>query len=275
MEQRVLGRTGLRVSALGLGGGAVGGLMVRGEPADQERGLAIALDAGITFIDTAPSYGDGASETNLGRALRARGRRRSDGSCLPRSSRSRRPTPGAWPQRSPNRSSRACGASAESGSTCSSSTTRSARRSRRRADPCRRSWSRTRSRRASSGLREAGKIGWFGITGGRRAGRARRGPRLARVPYGTGAVQPADARARTRSSRTPRPRTWARSGSARWPAARSRVRRWRHPIGMAEVAPIASGDDVRGRRGRGAALRRAWSATGLRARWPRRRCGSR
>jgi L-galactose dehydrogenase/L-glyceraldehyde 3-phosphate reductase len=69
MDQRVLGRTGLRVSALGLGGGAVGGLMVRGEPADQERGLAAALDAGITFIDTAPSYGDGASETNLGRAL--------------------------------------------------------------------------------------------------------------------------------------------------------------------------------------------------------------
>ncbi|MBM4408073.1 MAG: aldo/keto reductase [Chloroflexi bacterium] len=69
MDQRVLGRTGLSVSALGLGGGAVGGLMVRGSAADQERALGVAFDAGITFIDTAPSYGDGASETNLGRAL--------------------------------------------------------------------------------------------------------------------------------------------------------------------------------------------------------------
>lgn len=71
MEQRVLGRTGLRVSALGLGCGAVGGLMVRGSAADQERAVARALDAGITFIDTAPSYGDGRSEENLGQVLRA------------------------------------------------------------------------------------------------------------------------------------------------------------------------------------------------------------
>jgi L-galactose dehydrogenase/L-glyceraldehyde 3-phosphate reductase len=69
MEQRTFGRTGLRVSALGLGGGAVGGLMVRGSAADQERAVARAVAAGITFIDTAPNYGDGASETNLGRVL--------------------------------------------------------------------------------------------------------------------------------------------------------------------------------------------------------------
>ena len=69
MESRVLGRTGLSVSALGLGCGAVGGLMVRGEPRDQERAVALALDAGVTFIDTAPSYGDGRSESNLGRVL--------------------------------------------------------------------------------------------------------------------------------------------------------------------------------------------------------------
>ena len=69
MDTRVLGRTGLRVSALGLGCGAVGGLMVRGSTADQERAVARAVAAGITFIDTAPGYGDGASETNLGRVL--------------------------------------------------------------------------------------------------------------------------------------------------------------------------------------------------------------
>jgi L-galactose dehydrogenase/L-glyceraldehyde 3-phosphate reductase len=69
MEIRGFGRTGLRVSALGFGCGAVGGLMVRGSAADQARAVARAVDAGITFFDTAPGYGDGASETNLGRAL--------------------------------------------------------------------------------------------------------------------------------------------------------------------------------------------------------------
>jgi aryl-alcohol dehydrogenase-like predicted oxidoreductase len=66
-----LGKTGLTVSALGFGAGAVGGLMVRGEAADQARALARAIEAGITYFDTAPGYGDGLSEENLGRALRA------------------------------------------------------------------------------------------------------------------------------------------------------------------------------------------------------------
>ena len=69
MDSRAFGSTGLRVSALGFGCGAVGGLMVRGTAADQERGVARAVAAGITFFDTAPVYGDGASETNLGRVL--------------------------------------------------------------------------------------------------------------------------------------------------------------------------------------------------------------
>jgi aryl-alcohol dehydrogenase-like predicted oxidoreductase len=69
MEQRPFGRTGIFVSALGFGCGAVGGLMVRGEPPDQERAVARAVDSGITFFDTAPGYGDGRSETNLGRVL--------------------------------------------------------------------------------------------------------------------------------------------------------------------------------------------------------------
>jgi aryl-alcohol dehydrogenase-like predicted oxidoreductase len=73
MEQRAFGRTGLKVSALGYGAGAVGGLMVRGTAAEQERSLARARDAGITYVDTAAAYGDGQSETNLGRALKAIG----------------------------------------------------------------------------------------------------------------------------------------------------------------------------------------------------------
>src|SRR5215470_16919193 len=44
--------------------------MVRGTPADQERGVARALDLGINYFDTAPSYGNGESEKNLGRVLR-------------------------------------------------------------------------------------------------------------------------------------------------------------------------------------------------------------
>ena len=69
MEMRTLGRTGVKVSVLGFGCGAVGGMMVKGSLADQERAVARALEAGITFFDTAPMYGNGASETNLGRVL--------------------------------------------------------------------------------------------------------------------------------------------------------------------------------------------------------------
>ena len=70
MEPRSLGRTGLTVSTLGFGCGSVGGLMIRGTAADQERAVARALALGITYYDTAPSYGDGESERNLGRVLR-------------------------------------------------------------------------------------------------------------------------------------------------------------------------------------------------------------
>jgi len=73
VEQRALGRTGLTVSALGFGCGNVGGLMVRGDAADQRRAVAHALDTGITYFDTAPQYGGGRSEKNLGRVLRELG----------------------------------------------------------------------------------------------------------------------------------------------------------------------------------------------------------
>ena len=69
MQQRVLGKTGIRVSALGFGAGAIGGLLVRGDRPEQTRVVARALDAGITYFDTAPSYGDGRSEENLGAIL--------------------------------------------------------------------------------------------------------------------------------------------------------------------------------------------------------------
>src|SRR5499427_10908612 len=71
MESRKLGRTGLDVSALGFGCGAVGGLMVRGSPADQERAVARAIEFGITYFDTAAMYGNGESERNLGRVMKS------------------------------------------------------------------------------------------------------------------------------------------------------------------------------------------------------------
>jgi len=65
VKPRPLGRTGLSVSPVGLGAGRIGGPGV--SDADVDRLVGIALDAGVTLIDTARSYGD--SEERLGRAL--------------------------------------------------------------------------------------------------------------------------------------------------------------------------------------------------------------
>src|SRR3954451_8272803 len=71
VEKRRFGRTDLGMSLLGFGCGAVGGLMVNGDPADQERAVARALELGINYFDTAQMYGNGESERNLGRVLKA------------------------------------------------------------------------------------------------------------------------------------------------------------------------------------------------------------
>src|SRR4029077_5736352 len=70
MQKRKLGRTGLEISVLGYGAGAVGGLFTKGQAADQERAIARALELGINYIDTAALYGNGESERNLGRVLK-------------------------------------------------------------------------------------------------------------------------------------------------------------------------------------------------------------
>ena len=71
MERRKLGRTGLDVSLLGFGCGAVGGLMVKGAAADQESAVARAVELGINYFDTAQMYGNGESERNLGHVLKS------------------------------------------------------------------------------------------------------------------------------------------------------------------------------------------------------------
>jgi len=68
LEQRPYGRTGLMLSALGLGAAQLGD--ARLSDAEAEALLAAALDAGITLLDTAPSYG--LSEQRIGRFLGAR-----------------------------------------------------------------------------------------------------------------------------------------------------------------------------------------------------------
>ena len=70
MDYRSLGQTGITVSALGFGCGNVGGLMTGDNAAAQRACVARALDAGITYFDTASIYGAGRSEENLGRVLR-------------------------------------------------------------------------------------------------------------------------------------------------------------------------------------------------------------
>ncbi|MCH7736277.1 MAG: aldo/keto reductase [Chloroflexi bacterium] len=70
MDYRKFGNTGIEVSEIGFGCGDVGGLMVRGEPADQVRAVARAMELGINYFDTASRYGGGRSETNLGRVLK-------------------------------------------------------------------------------------------------------------------------------------------------------------------------------------------------------------
>ena len=69
MRYRRLGRTGLVVSEIGLGGGGIG--HVWGETTAEEIAatITLAMDEGINFYDVAPSYGAGAAERHLGRAL--------------------------------------------------------------------------------------------------------------------------------------------------------------------------------------------------------------
>ena len=70
MESRQLGKSGLRVSVIGLGTNRFGSDVV---PQEQVNNIIdAALDAGINFIDTADVYTDGESERSLGKALKGR-----------------------------------------------------------------------------------------------------------------------------------------------------------------------------------------------------------
>ena len=83
MKYRTLGKTGLKVSEIGLGTFPMGGIFISPGPAftpmdgfNRKESIKVikrALDLGINFVDTAPIYGLGESEKILSEALQGRG----------------------------------------------------------------------------------------------------------------------------------------------------------------------------------------------------------
>jgi aryl-alcohol dehydrogenase-like predicted oxidoreductase len=69
MKRRRLGRTGLEVSEVGLGGAGLGHAWGATTDAECVRAVRRALELGVNFFDTSPVYGAGKSEENLGAGL--------------------------------------------------------------------------------------------------------------------------------------------------------------------------------------------------------------
>ena len=72
MEKRILGRTGLEVSAVGFGAMTIGGAFGPVDDNESIRALNTAVDEGINFIDTSDAYGTGHSEEVIARFIRER-----------------------------------------------------------------------------------------------------------------------------------------------------------------------------------------------------------
>ncbi|MBQ0821724.1 aldo/keto reductase [Microvirga terrae] len=72
MKKRSFGRTGQQVGEVGFGAWAIGGSWGNVSEHDAEAALHAALDAGVTFIDTADVYGGGRSERLIARVLKQR-----------------------------------------------------------------------------------------------------------------------------------------------------------------------------------------------------------
>ncbi|MGF0536447.1 aldo/keto reductase [Agrobacterium sp. ES01] len=73
MKHHAFGRTGFTVSEIGFGAWQIGGSWGDVSEADGRAALNAALDAGVTFIDTADVYGDGRSEKIIADVLKDRG----------------------------------------------------------------------------------------------------------------------------------------------------------------------------------------------------------
>jgi L-galactose dehydrogenase/L-glyceraldehyde 3-phosphate reductase len=70
MKYRPYGNTGLEISEIVFGAGAVGGILIDADDETRRKAIRTALDRGINWIDTAASYGQGRSETALGWLLK-------------------------------------------------------------------------------------------------------------------------------------------------------------------------------------------------------------
>jgi L-galactose dehydrogenase/L-glyceraldehyde 3-phosphate reductase len=66
VKLRRFGRTGIEISELVFGGGFVGGILIDADDETRREAIRRALASGVNWIDTAPSYGQGKSETALG-----------------------------------------------------------------------------------------------------------------------------------------------------------------------------------------------------------------
>lgn len=73
MRQHIFGKTEFTVSDIGFGAWQIGGSWGEVSEADGRAALNAALDAGVTFIDTADVYGDGRSERIIADVLKSRG----------------------------------------------------------------------------------------------------------------------------------------------------------------------------------------------------------
>lgn len=73
-SKRTLGKSGVQVTVLGLGGAPLGDFYARLPDDQAEATIAAACEAGIALFDTAPLYGQGLSEHRFGHVLRQRPR---------------------------------------------------------------------------------------------------------------------------------------------------------------------------------------------------------
>jgi aryl-alcohol dehydrogenase-like predicted oxidoreductase len=73
MQNRIFGRVGRAVSEIGFGAWAIGASWGEVDDTAAKQALHAALDAGVTFIDTADVYGDGHSERLIAGVLKERG----------------------------------------------------------------------------------------------------------------------------------------------------------------------------------------------------------
>jgi aryl-alcohol dehydrogenase-like predicted oxidoreductase len=72
LSQRALGKSGINVSAIGLGCMSFSGVYGNADDAASIALVHEALDAGVTFLDSSDAYGKGHNETLLGNALKGR-----------------------------------------------------------------------------------------------------------------------------------------------------------------------------------------------------------